>query len=88
MVLNLVNKRSDVDTNRTCLLTWTVSALHATRSFGHGLFFGIDTVVEISGPVVFQLVGCSFVSDFILVSVFLSVLSADNLGFVELGSSW
>jgi hypothetical protein len=65
-------------------LTGTVSAFHTPGGFGHGLFFGVDSVVEVSGPVFFEIDWCAFMSDFIFLSVFLSFLSADDLIFLEL----
>ena len=44
--------------------------------------------MEVSGPVSFQWIRGSFMSDFMLLSVFLSVYSADNLGLVKLRGCW
>ena len=63
-----------------------VSTLHASGSFSHGLFFCVDSVVEISGPVFLEINWGSLVSDFIFLSVFLPVLSADNLVLLKLWS--
>ena len=65
----------------------TISAFHAPGGFGHGLFFGVDSVVEVSGPVFIEMDGGAFMSDFIFLSVFLSVLSADDLIFLKLRCS-
>jgi hypothetical protein len=82
LILNLIDKRSDVNTDGTGLLAGAVSALHTPGSFSHGLFLGVDSVVEVSGPVFLKIDGGSFVSDFIFLSVFLPVLSADDLVFL------
>jgi hypothetical protein len=82
LILNLIDKRSDIDTYRASLLARTVGALHTSGGLSHGLFFGVDSVVEVSGPVFFEVNGGSFVSDFIFLSVFLPFLSADNLIFL------
>lgn len=44
--------------------------------------------MEVSGPVSLQWVRGSFMSDFMLLSVFLSVFGTDNLGLVKLWGCW
>ncbi len=44
--------------------------------------------MEVSYPVSLKVIGCSFMSDFVLLSVFLPFLSADDLRLVQLRSSW
>lgn len=79
MVLNLVNEGPDIDSRGACLLTWTIGAFHTAGCLCHSLLFSINSVMEIPHPIFIEIFLISFEFDFVLVSILLSILGADNL---------
>lgn len=66
----------------------TIGALHASGCFGECFFFGIDPVVEASGPVLIEVrLWNSFKFDLMLMAILFPRVSVDNLRPVELGGS-
>ena len=87
LILNLVDKGPDVNADRTGLLAWTVSALHAPRSLLQRLLLSVEPVVGVAGPVATEVGrGSAFEADAVVLAILLASLGVNYLGLGELRS--
>lgn len=87
LVLDLVDERPDVYSNRAGFLARAICALHASGGLGDGLALGVNAVVEVPSPVVLEIrLGDALEFDLMLLPVFLSGLGVDHLRLVEMRS--
>ena len=79
----LIDEWTDVNACGASLLAWTISTFHTSHSFSHGFFLSVDTIVEVSGPILLQTVLNPLMLYFVFLSVFLAICSTDNLWRVD-----
>ena len=87
LVLDLIDERTDIDSNRACFLAGAIGTFHAPGGLSHSFLFGVDPVMERPSPIVSEILGRnSLMFDFMFTTVLLASAGVDNLGVVELRS--